>query len=287
MVTKYKAASGKRGNIINPLISLGIIALVLVGGYYGGKAVGWWGAAPVTPAANPTTFSFLVYDASNGDELDPDNGSIFVYREDVSEFTDAEIADYEKLFANFELDDTLDIDETYTIEAGYEYVIMFNSTTYENQSILEPLAGEVVIVTAQVPTSYADLCYSDALDTTTLNTNSTASVWNFAISCLNGDSNMDVDMGLVPQFDFENDETNYFKLELGFNTTVARADVALTNLACTEELVGNNITYSFENLQVFGSQVFIVEIDEDKIGVDFDITAATLYFGDDIIAIFA
>jgi hypothetical protein len=286
VVTKYKAAVSKRGGkAFNPLISLAIIAIVLVGGFYGGRALGWWGGAPATPTA-ASAYSFVVYDGSNGDVLDNDNGTIEVYREDISELTASELADYEALFANFELDESIDLDETYTPEAGYVYRVIFNSSAFENQSII-PVLGSNIIVTAQLASSYADLCYSDALDATTLNTNSTASVWNFAIAMLNGDGNMDTDLGLVPQVDFENGDENFFVLELAFNTTVSKTDVLCSNLGATEALVGTNMTYTFEDLSVFGTETFTIELDEDKVGVTWDITAASLYFGDTCIAVFA
>lgn len=247
---------------------------------------------PVTPPVEipvVDTYTFKVYDVATGELLDTDNGTIVMYFDDISDLSAADLAEYESVYANFAVEEEIDLDESYRPDLDQcRYEAFFNSTVYGTTWVKNLHLGENTIIVAQTPASVAHMCFSDALDTTTLNTNNTNNIWNFKVVTLDSDNLVNDEMGYVPTYDFTSDSDVYFVLELQFNTTITKADV-LSSPSGVEDLTKSaaNLTLSYQYLNILGEETFVITFDAGEIGVDYDCIAATLWYGDDVVAIFA
>lgn len=266
------AKSAKQTQIaVFAVLFIGIIA----GGYFGGQALGWWGA---TVTVDPTTFDFVVLDRVNGTDVDDDDHDIYIYKCDISSKTTDEIEDL--VFSDYTYDTSKDNGDSYTPEADEIYWAKLNGSDIVEYWFI-PVLGTNTIYALNETEDVAMVAYStDELSTSINQTN--YDKWTIQTQTLNGAEGTGVATtkeGYASYYDFEDDDWFYVCLEITFNTT---AQLSWCDFDSTydynERAAGSVLFYEIKCLLI-GSNTFEIDLGS-TLGTDFEVIQFAISYGD-------
>jgi hypothetical protein len=232
MASKVRRASAKAG--ANPLFSLLIIGIVLIGGFFAGRALGWWGAVAPTPTPTPTGdvdyFTFTVYVDGNTDpDVALDTFNVTEYRYDYSEVDEADLEDTlaDLLYADFTAETTVEADDDDEFDVEAETIQVFKIDAWDDYGnygykwILTPALGENVVYLLNSSSDMNLIAFETDGGSSTLNqTNDRYWTVNWIATTTDTEFVHGWDSS---NFDFENDLFNYVAVKFTLNTTASRA----------------------------------------------------------------
>jgi len=256
------------------ILFVGIIA----GGYFGGQALGWWGATTAPEAY--TTFDFTVYDIESdlSEELDDDDHDIQIYKCDITGMDADEIEDL--TYADYSLDASKDSGESYTPEDDEIYYAKLNGSDICEYWFI-PQLGPNLLLATNLTEDVAMVAYSsDELSTTILN--STYDKWTIQTQTLDGAEGTGVatsEEGFMSYYDFEDDEWQTFIIRVEFNTTalLAWCDFETTGYEVSESAGGNYIYYEIQ-CGIFGQDSFEIDLGSG-LATTFDVVGISVCYG--------
>lgn len=256
---------------------IGLLILgVGFGGYFGGKALGYWGATTVT--VDSTTFDFVVLDRVNGTEVDNDYHEIYIYRCDISSKTTDEIEDL--VYTDYTYDTSKDNGEYYTPEDDEIYWCKLNGSDIVEYWFI-PVLGVNTIYALNETEDVAMVAYStDELSTTINQTN--YDKWTIQTQTLDGaegTGEATSKEGYASYYDFEDDDWMYVNIEITFNTTAELSWCDFeSNYEHNEARSGSVITYEIEVL-LLGSNTFEIDFGT-TLGTSFEVIGIVISYGD-------
>jgi hypothetical protein len=292
---KYKEHSSAAGNT-GILISVGIIALVLVGGFFLGRSLGWWGATvaeePAVEAA-PTTYDLVLHDylsAENDDEIQ-DHCTTTWYVYDYSEIDAEDVADTlaDLVYADFTSDGT---DDTKTPDADSAYIMAVTGTDtvtlwYATDSRLFsgllPLlvlgTNDIYIMNATEDVSF--LCYDSNSLTSTINQTDYRD-WTLQMNSLDAAEGTTAEItaneGYLPFYDPSVAEDTSLVIELQFNTTASAAWCELQTGYENREVASGNYLYIEVDIVLYGTDTLEIRL-SSVLGTDFEIIGIVISYG--------
>jgi hypothetical protein len=270
---KYKGSRGKAA--LNPIFSVALILLVLVGGYFGGKALGWWGAAPVIPGADPTAYTFTVTEVRTGVLIEDFN--VTEYRYEILE-TDTD-ADLEELvYADYtaEAIAAAHLNDEFDIEAEYKQVFLISATGYSSKWV-NPAAGVNYVELVNQSADINMMAFETDGGSSTVNDTSD---YEWTVMFVATTTDTDYPEGFdSSNYDFVNDAFDYVAVKVTFNTT-AVANWAKMDGALTEVLSGSTLIYYF-TADCFSDEwnTELLEFNDSKLNDDFHVHSIALCYG--------
>jgi len=252
---------------------------LFVGGYFGGQALGWWGASTAPEAY--TTFDFTVYDIK-GDlstEFDDDDHDINIYKCDITGMDADEIEDL--TYSDYTLDTSKDSGESYTPEDDEIYYAKMNGSDICEYWFI-PQLGPNVLYATNMTEDVAMVAYSsDELSTTVNQTN--YDKWKIQTQTLDGAEGTGVatsNEGFMSYYDFEDDEWQTFIIRVEFNATTALlawCDFETTGYEVSESAAGSYIYYEIQ-CGIFGEDSFEIDLGSG-LGSDFEAIGISVCYG--------
>lgn len=235
-----------------------------------------------TGFGQPTEFEFYVNDYATGDELD--DAEIFPFECDISNMTEAEVADL--AFADFSAvsggalhsGDTLEpeADHTYWCKANftdhvdYWFQPILGNNTIRLMNLTEDvslLAYSTPVFSTTVPTTFAGAHYDDwTLVGQTLD----AAESETAVSTLKE--------GFKPYYDFELDAWNFTVIRIEFNDTASLSYCELKESFTFTEKCTVNYTYFEINVAFVGELLLDIEFGSTQ-GSSFEIEGFAIGYG--------
>jgi hypothetical protein len=277
---------------ISPIFSIAIIVVVLVGGFFAGRALGWWGAneSDDNSASNLPTKMTFVFKNSSGSLLDGEDGADLAYGymlhyeiADVDEWTiddqnDLGYSDFHSCKEEIETGDSFD-------PADDEiYIMLVNCSGYTDVWIV-PVLGENIVILRTIPTNISLTMVSSLGSNTENQTND--QFWYGSILCANADHEIDSNVGydLVYNFttitEMEDLEESlvYPVLCINFNgTSVTGKDVDVDGLSVEKIVMNSDVMEIYLNQAIYGKMDFSIEFSDD-LGVDFEVESIYLARG--------
>jgi len=272
-MSAMSAKSAKNTQIA--IFSFLLIALC-VGGYFGGSALGWWGATAAT--ADPTTMDFVVLDRVSGEEFDDDDHDIYIYKCDISTKTTDEIEDL--IFSDYTYDTSKDNGETYTPEEDEIYFAKLNGSDIVEYWFI-PVLGVNTLYALNETEDVAINAYStDELSNTVNQTN--YDKWTIQTQTLDGaegTGEATSKEGYASYYDFEDDDWFYVCLEITFNTTAQLSWCDFdSSYQYNERAAGSVLFYEIKCLLV-GFNTFEIDLGS-TLGTDFEVIQFAISYGD-------
>jgi hypothetical protein len=292
---KYKAKSSAAGNT-GILISVGIIALVLVGGFFLGRSLGWWGATDdiiVPEETAPTTFDIVLHDyldSENDDEIEDDVTKTW-YEYDYSEIDDEDVDDTlaDLVFADF-TEDGSDSTKTPEVETAYilnltgtDTVTLWYSTDSRLFSGLLPLLvlGSNDIYIMNMTEDVSMLCFDTNSLTSTINQTDYRD-WTIQMNCLDAAEGTTAEItsneGYLPYYCPSAVEDYSLVLELEFNTTASAAWCELQSGYENREVASGDYLYIEIDIVLYGTDTLEIRL-SSLLGTDFEIIGIVISYG--------
>lgn len=284
-----KKSGGNANPLVRQALVAGFVVLIIVAGYFGGKAAGYWGATVSPGTGTPTTMTFVFQ--NNTEVLDGNDGRgqaygyiySYEYDPDTFEQTDADQLSY----ADFTLDKSeIETGDVFTPAADTIYIMMVNCTGHQTQWSF-PILGTNTVTLRTTPTNISLGMYDMYGSTTENQTNSV--LWFGSIINLNSESKVDTGCGydivldltlMVEMENYEEDCTTYNVIVIDCNgTAIEISDVDVDGVTVADIQINSDKIEIYLGQNIYGKMDFSLEFDENDLGVDFEVESIYLANG--------
>lgn len=277
-----------------------LFCCVGAGIYLLGDNVGWWGAQ-IDTSEYSDDFVYYVEYRIGGGEVEAANHSISLWRQDISQITDAEeLEDTKKDYSQYtlvtaELDSGEDYDNV--DEDKYAYKCLLNGTnlvpywfTPTNDLPLDAEGANNHLYASIMASDCALAMVSHDEKSTAFDSNTSGvyyDEWDVQYAFLDGaegTGEVNSSVGYMPYHDFENYEWNCIILRLGLNTTATAAmcdwdDTLIEDDSdlVVESVSGNYLYYAIK-VGLFGAGSFKIDLGSGH-GTTFTCVNASIGYG--------
>lgn len=248
---KIRRSSSKSG--MNPIVSIAIILLVLVGGYFGGKSLGWWGATVAPPAPTPTDvdyFTFSVTELKTGVEIEDFNVTEYQYEvltsDDAEDLAELVFADFTALTI-----EAADADEEFEQDTDFVQLYLISATGYSSKWV-NPVLGENLVSIANQSADINIIAMETDGGSVTVN-NTVEDEWTVMYKATTTD--VDYPEGWdSANYDFEHDVFNYIAVRVTFNTTASMTWADCED-AIDEVATGSTLIFYIAGRSMLGQRI--------------------------------
>ena len=232
--------------VASTIVILGVIAGLVLG------VLPLLFQAPIQVEVPPTSFEFDCFDITTDKTLDCE---VDVYRVLIEGKTQAEIDDLTP--DEYELDDTVDSDRSYTPEDDYAYLVNIQDDELDYvPELFIPKLGINSIGLLNTSDNAAILAYSK--NEHRINFEETEERdWELLITMLDEENKSSGNHGIKPFYSFGADEYVYPMITILFNTTAKLnfGELQDVNIDSKESVKGNELRYLI-NETIIGSSIF-------------------------------
>jgi len=243
---------------------IGLI-VVLVGGWFLGAALGWWGAAPGGVA--PTNYSFTVVDYATGNATDEtEDIQIALYEADVTGLDATEIADLD--YADFTATENVTSGEDYAPDPNFVYWALMTGDGFQTEWF-QPVLGENIIYAMNLTEDVSMLAHTidGPLSATCLH--SAYHNWEIDVQTLDLTEGATAEAtsleGFKSVYDFENDDSHMLTIRVSFDNAAEASFATLIGCEFTEVCSGN-YTYFEIDTTLLDSDSFTLKLSSELEG---------------------
>lgn len=279
-----KAYRKSKGGKINPLFSIALIVLVLAGGYFLGKHLGWWGATSGSTATG-WTFNFT---NSTGDALDDDEVLGYLRSYDKSNIANWDNDDFNALAgSDLTLEtSTIEHGETLVPQANHYYFLEINGSSYNTVEIYLSAyeLGEVAICMLPTPTDCDLGMLTEDGDTAAVNM--TGNNLRLFIMMVDADEDVRTDMGYRTTLEYSamtamedialTQTYNIIRIET--NTTIADGDIELDGATADKVQISSVYIYFCFTIDFVGMVYYDFDL-SSNLGSTFEVEEITFRTG--------